>query len=58
MNRQLLAIHHRAAHTARGFTMVTTIFILVVLAALGTAIATLSVNQHLATASEVSVARA
>lgn len=41
-----------------GFTMVTTLFILVVLTALGAALAKISVQQHLGSAAEIDAARA
>lgn len=44
--------------SACGFTLVTTLFILVVLAALGTALAKISVQQHLGSAAEIDAARA
>jgi MSHA biogenesis protein MshP len=48
----------RARHTRRGFTLISAIFIVVVLAALGTAIAAISQRQHLGTATELQHARA
>jgi len=49
----------RRAHRARrGFTLISAIFIVVVLAALGTAIAAISQRQHLGTATELQHARA
>ena len=42
----------------RGFTVVTAIFLLVVLAALGGFIATISTTQHIGSALDVSGARA
>lgn len=46
----------RAPHT--GFSMVSVVFILVVLAALGAALAAISQRQHLAAASDLQAARA
>ena len=43
---------------ARGFTLVSVIFIIVVLAALGTALAAISQRQHLGAAAELEQARA
>lgn len=45
-------------HRARGFTLVSVIFIVVVLAALGAAITKVSTRQHLGSAAEVESARA
>lgn len=42
----------------RGFAMVSALFLLVVLAVLGAAIASISVRQHMGSASEVNVAKA
>lgn len=44
--------------TLRGFTMISMIFILVVLAALGAALSRLSLRQHLGSASELAAAKA
>jgi MSHA biogenesis protein MshP len=46
------------ARRARGFTLVSALFIIVVLAALGAALAKISVRQHLGSAAEVDAARA
>lgn len=43
---------------ARGFTLVSALFILVVLAALGAALAKISQRQHLGSAAEIDAARA
>lgn len=45
-------------HRAAGFTLVSVLFIIVVLAALGAAIASVSTRQHLGSAAEVESARA
>lgn len=45
-------------HRAAGFTLVSVLFIVVVLAALGAAIASVSTRQHLGSAAEVESARA
>ncbi len=46
------------AQADRGFTLVSALFVLVVLAALGAALATLSQRQHLGSAAEIDAARA
>lgn len=43
---------------ARGFTLVSALFIIVVLAALGAALAKISVRQHMGSAAEIDAARA
>lgn len=52
--------HERAlgSRSGRGFTLVSAIFIVVVLAALGAAVAALSQRQHLGAAAELQTARA
>jgi MSHA biogenesis protein MshP len=47
-----------ARRVAGGFTMVSALFILVVLAALGAALAKVSLRQHLGSAAEIEAARA
>lgn len=49
---------NRATLTPRGFTMMSMLFILVVLAALGTALASLSQRQQLGIAGELAAAKA
>lgn len=51
--------HERTSrHADRGFTLVTVVFVLVVLALLGTGLARISVRQQLGSAAEVEQARA
>ena len=54
-----LALKHRPLRVAAsGFTLVSALFILVVLAALGAAMAKISQRQHLGSAAEIETARA
>lgn len=53
-----LELPQRRRRAAAGFTLVSMIFILVVLAVLGAAVARLSVRQHLGSASELAAASA
>ena len=53
--RERACARHRAA---RGFTLVSALFVLVVLAALGAALAKISQRQHLGSAAEIDAARA
>ncbi len=61
-SRRCAALRLRARSTAgaapRGFTLVSAVFILVVLAALGAALAKISVAQHLGSAAEIEAVRA
>lgn len=52
------APQRRAAREEAGFTLVSVVFILVVLAVLGTAMAKMSQRQHLGSAAELGAARA
>jgi len=48
----------RVSGSAGGFTLVSALFVLIVLAVLGTALAQISVRQHLGSAAELEAARA
>lgn len=53
-----LPLQNRPALRRRGFTMMAMLFILVALAALGAALASLSMRQHMGSASELGASRA
>jgi MSHA biogenesis protein MshP len=50
--------HRGGPRRGRGFTLISALFIIVVLAALGAALAKISVRQHLGSAAEIEAARA
>lgn len=52
------AVHRVAQQPARGFTLVSVVFILVALAALGAALASISIRQHMGSAASLESARA